>query len=126
LTKSSFLTIKFIPTVYKNQKIMLYYGMEKHYLNDIPVRLSKEENKVKVIYEIGNYSGYCEYSLYETKGKTKPLKQKNWLLINSDMGDILEYVHKKTPLSSSDFNGVNMTIREHSLSVLQAHLLPSN
>lgn len=100
--------------------------MEKHYLNDIPTRVEGKDKSFKVIYEIGNYSGWCEYSLYENVGKTKPIKQKNWLLINSDMGDILEYVHKKTPLSSSDFNGVNMTIREHSLSVLQAHLLPSN
>lgn len=100
--------------------------MNNSYLNNIPVRLSKEENSIKVIYEIKNYSGWCEYSLFETKGKTKPLRQKNWLLINSDMGDILEYVHKKTPLSSEDFNGVNMTIREHSLSVLLTHLPPSN
>ena len=27
--------------------------------------------------------------------KDKPIKQDIWLLINSDMGDVIEYVHKK-------------------------------
>ena len=96
--------------------------MTKHYLNDIPSRIEQTGEVHRVIYEVGEFSGYCDYTLYETVGKTKPIRQKNWLLINSDMGDIIEYVHKKTPLSSEDFNGVNMTIREDSLTRLLNHL----
>jgi len=37
------------------------------------------------------------------------------------MGDVIEYIHKKTPLTSDDFNEVQMGIREHSLSSLLSY-----
>jgi len=92
--------------------------MKKEYLNDIPVRVVTNNDTTRVIYEVGNFSGWCEYVLYEMKGSNKPILQRNWLLINTDMGDILEYLHKKSPLSSEDFSEVNMEIRNHSLSCL--------
>lgn len=105
---------------------MLYYGMEKGYLSDFNRRLSHEGDKVRVIYENGSYSGWCEYTMYKTVGKSKPIKQDIWLLINTDMGDVIEYLHKKTPLSSEDFNEVNMLIRTDSLSFLLSQNLQSN
>ena len=100
--------------------------MEKGYLSDFNRRLSQEGDKVRVIYENGLYSGWCEYTMYKTVGKSKPIKQDIWLLINSDMGDVIEYLHKKTPLSSEDFNEVNMLIRSDSLTFLLARLPQGN
>ena len=105
---------------------MLYYGMKKEYLSDFNRRLSQEGDKVRVIYEKESYSGWCEYTMYKTIGKSKPIKQDVWLLVNTDMGDVIEYVHKKTPLSSEDFNEVNMTIRTDSLTFLLARLPQGN
>lgn len=92
--------------------------MEKQYLNDIPVRVEQKDNTYRVVYEVGNFSGWCEYVLYETKGVNKPIVQRNYIMTNTDMGDIIEYLHKKSPLSSEDFNEVSKLIREHSLRVL--------
>jgi hypothetical protein len=39
-------------------------------------------------------------------------------MTNSDMGDIIECVHHKTPLSSEDFNKMNMEIRTHSKNII--------
>lgn len=96
--------------------------MTKHHLKDIPHTIQQIEDKFQVIYEIKNFSGYCEYVLYETKGVNKPIKQKVWLMTHSDMGDIIEYLHKKSPLSSEDFSNINMLIREDSLEKLNRQM----
>ena len=96
--------------------------MTKHHLKDIPHTIQQVEDKFQVIYEIGNFSGYCEYVLYETKGVNKPIKQRVWLMTTSDMGDIIEYLHKKSPLSSEDFSNINMLIREDSLEKLNLQM----
>ena len=42
-------------------------------------------------------------------------KQKAWLLINTDMGDIIEYIHSNSPLKGEDLQEINKLIRDHSL-----------
>ena len=96
--------------------------MEKQYLNDIHVRVEQKDNIYRVVYEVGNFSGWCEYVLYETKGVNKPIVQRNYIMTNTDMGDIIEYLHKKSPLSSEDLSSINKLIRDHSLSVVQNYL----
>jgi hypothetical protein len=41
-----------------------------------------------------------------------------YLMVNSDMGDIIELIHSRVPLSGEDFNEINMEIRVHSRGVL--------
>jgi hypothetical protein len=65
-----------------------------------------------VEYSNGNYSGSCTY--VETRPQSKIQSGTIYLLTHSDMGDVIEYIHKKTPLTSDDFNEVQMGIREHS------------
>ena len=100
--------------------------MKNEYLSDFKESLTKEGDKVRVIYENGSYSGWCEYTMYKTMGQSKPIKQDVWLLINTDMGDVIEYINKKTPLSSNDFNEVNMSIRSDSLIFLLSQNLQAN
>ena len=57
-------------------------------------------------------TGYCEYRIMEVNNR---FKQKAWLLINTDMGDIIEYIHSNSPLSDDDLMTVNKLIRDHSL-----------
>jgi hypothetical protein len=42
-------------------------------------------------------------------------KQKAWILINTDMADVIEYIHSNSPLSGEDLQDVNKLIRDHSL-----------
>ena len=89
-------------------------------LNDFNIEIVNESPIYRVIYTNGNYSGSCTY--VETKPQSKFQSGKVYLLTNSEMGDVIEYIHKKTPLTSDDFNGVQMGIREHSLNSLLSYL----
>ena len=57
-------------------------------------------------------TGYCEYRIMEVNNR---FQQKAWILINTDMGDIIEYIHSNSPLSDDDLMTVNKLIRDHSL-----------
>ena len=75
--------------------------------------LSENNGSVMVHYKHDSLTGYCEYRIMEVNNR---FKQKAWLLINTDMGDIIEYIHSNSPLSSEDLQDVNKLIRDHSLS----------
>ncbi len=92
----------------------IFNGMD--ILNDFNIEIVNESPIYRVEYSIGNYSGSCTYT--ETTPQSKFQSGTIYLLSHSDMGDVIEYIHKKTPLSSDDFNEVQMGIREHSLSRL--------
>jgi hypothetical protein len=61
-------------------------------------------------------TGYCEYRIMEVNNR---FKQKAWILINTDMGDVIEFIHSNSPLSDDDLKDVNKLIRDHSLSKVQ-------
>lgn len=101
---------------------ILWWGvifMTMEILNDFNTEIINESPIYRVIYTNGNYSGSCTY--VETKSQSKFQSGKVYLLTNSDMGDVIEYIHKKTPLVSEKLNEVQMGIREHSLSSLLSY-----
>lgn len=63
--------------------------------------------------------GRCVYRMFKSG---KRIKQDVLLLVDVDMGDVIEMIHKKTPLSSEDFNGVNMEIRTDSLGRVENYI----
>ena len=63
--------------------------------------------------------GKCVYRMFKSG---KRIKQDVLLLVDVDMGDVIEMIHKKTPLSSEDFNGVNMEIRTDSLGRVENYI----
>ena len=89
-------------------------------LNDFNTEIINESPIYRVEYTNGNFSGSCTY--VETKPQSKFQSGKVYLLTNSDMGDVIEYIHKKTPLYSEKLNEVQMGIREHSLTCLNDYL----
>ena len=78
--------------------------------------LSENNGSVMVHYRHDILTGYCEYRIVEVNNR---FKQKAWLLINTDMGDVIEYIHSNSPLKSEDLQDVNKLIRDHSLSKVQ-------
>ena len=78
--------------------------------------LSENNGSIKVHYRHDVLTGYCEYRIVEVNNR---FKQKAWLLINTDMGDVIEYIHSNDPLSSEKLQDVNKLIRDHSLKVAQ-------
>ena len=78
--------------------------------------LSENNGSIMVNYRHDVLTGYCEYRIVEVNNR---FKQRAWILINTDMGDVIEYIHSNSPLSSEDLSDVNKLIRDHSLSKVQ-------
>lgn len=74
--------------------------------------LSENNGTITVHYRHDVLTGYCEYKIVEVNNR---FKQRAWLLINTDMGDVIEYIHSNSPLSGEDLQDVNKLIRDHSL-----------
>ena len=78
--------------------------------------LSENNGSLMVNYRHDILTGYCEYRIVEVNNR---FKQRAWVLINTDMGDIIEYIHSNSPLSDDDLMKVDKLIRDHSLSKVQ-------
>ena len=75
--------------------------------------LSENNGSIMVNYRHDILTGYCEYRIVEVNNR---FKQRAWVLINTDMGDIIEYIHSNSPRSDDDLMKVDKLIRDHSLS----------
>ncbi len=75
--------------------------------------LSENNGSLMVNYKHDILTGYCEYRIVEVNNR---FKQRAWVLINTDMGDVIEYIHSNSPLKGEDLQDVNKLIRDHSLS----------
>jgi hypothetical protein len=85
----------------------------KHLIDKFKTTLSENNGTITVNYRHDILSGFCEYKIVEVNNR---FKQKAWLLTNTDMGDVIEYVHSNMPLSDNDLMVVDKLIRDHSLS----------
>jgi hypothetical protein len=87
--------------------------------------VSENNGSIMVNYRHDTLTGYCEYRIMEVNnvspmvGTVKRFKQKAWILINTDMADVIEFIHSNSPLSDDDLQRVNKLIRDHSLSKVQ-------
>ena len=79
--------------------------------------LSENNGSLMVNYRHDILTGYCEYRIVEVNNR---FKQRAWVLINTDMGDVIEYIHSNSPLSDDDLMKVDKLIRDHSLSKVQS------
>jgi len=84
-----------------------------HLIDKFETTLSEINGTITVNYRHDILTGYCEYRIVEVNNR---FKQKAWLLTNTDMGDVIEYVHSNMPLSDNDLMVVDKLIRDHSLS----------
>jgi hypothetical protein len=75
--------------------------------------LSENNGSIMVNYRYDTLTGYCEYRIMEVNNR---FQQRAWILINTDMADVIEFIHSNSPLSDDDLMTVNKLIRDHSLS----------
>ena len=87
-----------------------------HLIDKFKTTLSENNGTITVNYRHDILSGFCEYRLMEINNR---FKQKAWVLINTDMGDVIEYIHMNMSLSDNDLMVVDKLIRDHSLKVVQ-------
>jgi hypothetical protein len=84
--------------------------------------INKSGGTITLTYCHHNFSGTCVYEQVSTKGLKKPIVQNFLVLTSTDMGDVIEYIHKKSPLSSEDLSSINKLIRDHSLREVENYL----
>ena len=87
-----------------------------HLIDKFETTLSENNGSIMVNYRHDTMTGYCEYRIVEVNNR---FQQRAWLLINTDMGDVIEYIHSNSPLSDKDLQDVNKLIRDHSLRKVQ-------
>ena len=94
-------------------------------INKFSTTISENNGSIMVNYSHGGgrsehfngpLTGYCEYRIMEVNNR---FKQKAWILINTDMADVIEFIHTNMPLSDDDLQDVNKLLRDHSLSRVQ-------
>ena len=93
-------------------------------INMFSTSVSEINGSIKVHYnntivtgdQVIELTGFCEYRIVEVNNR---FKQRAWILINTEMGDVIEFIHKNSPLSDDDLKDVNKLIRDHSLSRVQ-------
>ena len=78
--------------------------------------VSENNGSIMVNYRHDTLTGYCEYRIMEVNNR---FQQKAWILINTDMGDVIEFIHSNSPLSDDDLMTVNKLIRDHSLNIVR-------
>jgi hypothetical protein len=101
--------------MYPNPTLTIFINMK--YLKYFKTDVSPSDNGYRVTYIHEEYSGTVDYVKYELN--TRLMKGKDvYLMVNSDMGDIIEIIHQHKPLTSEDHNDLNMEIRQHSRQVL--------
>lgn len=89
-------------------------------LNKFSTRVNEDNNNYIVIYEKDMFKGECKYVGKSGMSKIQP--RQILLLTETDMGDVIEFLHKEESLTSDDHNDLQMYIREHSLAILNSHL----
>lgn len=74
-------------------------------------------------YSNNKYFGDISYKPMSTKGIRKPIRQKFYVVVEANMNNVVEYINTQTQLSGERLQEVNKLIRDHSLEVLNQHLL---
>lgn len=92
----------------------------KHLIDKFETTLSENNGSIMVNYRYDTLSGYCEYRIVKVNNR---FQQKAWILINTDMADVIEYIHSNSPLKGEDLQDINKLIRDHSLLRVQSFTL---
>ena len=87
-----------------------------HLIDKFETTLSENNGSLMVNYKHDILTGYCEYRIVEVNNR---FKQRAWVLINTDMADVIEYIHTNITLSDDDLMKVDKLIRDHSLKAVQ-------
>ena len=87
-----------------------------HLIDKFETTLSENNGSLMVNYKHDILTGYCEYRIVEVNNR---FKQRAWVLINTDMADVIEFIHSNITLSDDDLMKVDKLIRDHSLKAVQ-------
>jgi hypothetical protein len=82
----------------------------------------EKDNIYEIVYINGEYKGNVIYEKKVIRGVNKPIVQNVYIIKSSDMGDVIEYINKKSPLTDEDLLSINKIIRDDSLQRLMEYI----
>ena len=82
----------------------------------------EKDNIYEIVYIMGEYKGNVIYEKKVMRGVNKPIVQNVYIIKSSDMGDVIEYINKKSPLTDEDLLSINKIIRDDSLQRLMEYI----
>jgi hypothetical protein len=83
-------------------------------------QVSRSGGTITVTYCHSLYSGTCTYEECVLQGKIKKFRQRVQIMTHCQMDDVIEYLYKIKEIGGpSDFQRINLLIRNHSFDQLQ-------
>jgi hypothetical protein len=70
-------------------------------------------------YEVNGLKGQVHYEMTKMIGLNKPIRQEFFILLSSDMSDIISYFNEIHPLLEEDMNDVRVAIMEHAKNMVE-------
>ena len=98
----------------------------KEILEEFKIEVLTTNTSFIVKYNKDQYNGYCKYKLIEKKGINKPIKQRFFILEETEMGDVIEYLHQRVGLKKDMLEEINKLIKDHPLDKLEKYKLISD
>lgn len=89
------------------------------YLKGVLSCVIKDNEDYVVKYGIKGVRGECRYRMMEIRGKNKPIVQKVFVMVGSDMTGIIDYLNEEFKFDEGDYDKLSMEIRVDSLRVLE-------
>jgi hypothetical protein len=91
-------------------------------LSPFTTNILEKDNIYEIVYINGEYKGNVIYEKKVIRGVNKPIVQNVYIIKSSDMGDVIEYINKKSPLTDEDLLSINKIIRDDSLNRLMEYV----
>lgn len=89
-------------------------------LDNFDIQVTRIDNTITVTYCHEGYSGQCIYEEHVLQGKTKKFRQRVQIMTHCQMDDVIEYLYKIKEIGGpSDFERINLLIRNHSFDQLK-------
>ena len=95
-------------------------------LSPFNVNITESGNSYTITYKKDEYVGSIIYGESVIRGVNKPIRQKVYTITSADMGDVIEYINKISPLTDGDIQSINKIIRDDSLKRLMTYKDNSN
>jgi hypothetical protein len=90
-------------------------------LSNFNPQVSRSGDTITVTYCHLNFSGTCTYQETVIQGTSKKFKRRIYLLTNTDMEDVIEYMYKIGEVTGpGDLQTVSMLIQTHSRMIVEA------
>jgi len=93
-------------------------------LDDFICTITEDDGMIVVKYELSGITGECHYTKLVMRGNNKPITQVIYVMVKCNMTDVIGYMNGIQSLDETDYDHINLTIRNHSLHCVSVYDTP--